>query len=36
MNVTTEVPKPTAAKPPQSIVTYDARDLIKDGSLALC
>ena len=31
MNVMTEVPKPTVAKPTQSIDTYDARDLVKDG-----
>ena len=31
MNLLTEVPKPTAAKPAQSIDTYDARDLVKDG-----
>lgn len=31
MNLMTEGPKPTAAKPTQSIDTYDARDLVKDG-----
>ena len=31
MNAITEVPKPTAVKPTQSIDAYDARDLIKDG-----
>ena len=31
MNVMTDVPKPTVAKPTQSIDTYDARDLVKDG-----
>ncbi len=31
MNVMTEVPKPKVAKPTQSIDTYDARDLVKDG-----
>lgn len=31
MNVMTDVPTPTAAKPTQFIDTYDARDLVKDG-----
>ena len=31
MNVMTEVPKPKVVKPTQSIDTYDARDLVKDG-----
>ncbi|MEM8978245.1 MAG: hemin uptake protein HemP [Pseudomonadota bacterium] len=28
----TDIPKPTAAQPMQSIDTYDARELVRDGS----
>ena len=31
MNVMTEIPKPKEAKPTQSIDTYYARNLVKDG-----
>ena len=34
MNMMTDVPKPTAAPDAQQIDTYDARDLIKDGTQA--
>ncbi|MEM8654339.1 MAG: hemin uptake protein HemP [Pseudomonadota bacterium] len=34
MNIMTDVPKPTTAPDAKQIDTYDARDLIKDGSQA--
>lgn len=34
MNALTNVPKPTQTPAPQEMVTYDARDLISNGTQA--